>query len=639
MSEFFSLLIAGIVTGSIYAVSASGLVVTYNTTGIFNFAHGAIGMWLAYLFWQLWQGWGINVIVSLVLVLLVAAPLGGAIIERAIMRPLYGAAITVRLVVTLGLMLLLIGLAYTVWDPTNTYVVPEFFNGDQVAIGSINVSYEQLITVGVAVAVAVGFRAFFKLTRTGIAMRGVVDDPDLARLSGASSGRISRMAWMMGVTLAGVAGVLLAPQSMDVIVLTELVIYGYAAAVVGRLRSLPMTFLGAMILGIAYSMCIGYVPQSILTDVTAALPMALLFLVLIILPEARLALGRAPRMRPPRVATRNQTFVFGAAIVVGALVLSYAMPGSLDTWGAGLGLGLLALSLIPLSGYGGQVSLCQLTFAGIGALAMHWVDGGSSVLGLLAAAGLCGAFGAVLALPAIRLRGIYLALATLAFAVLMDNVFFNAPAIVGEGGIVTVGRPDIFGYRFGTDRSYLILLGAVFGLVAIGIGAVRRGRFGRRLVALQDSPVASTTVGAGVVWTKFLVFTGSAALAGVAGALYTAVGGSASAQQFQFLESIVLFVGITLAGGVMLSSALLAGLGLAWAPVIGTHIPVLGSNFQYILFGLGIIAIGRNPYAVGVLYGQVGDWWRARRAPSGGGGTPAAVPATKPVTREVASLG
>ncbi len=255
MSEFFSLLIAGIVTGSIYAVSASGLVVTYNTTGIFNFAHGAIGMWLAYLFWQLWQGWGINVIVSLVLVLLVAAPLGGAVIERAIMRPLYGAAITIRLAVTLGLMLLLIGLACTVWDPTNTYVMPEFFNGDQVAIGSINVSYEQLITDRRGGRRGRGFRGVLQATRTGVAMRGVVDDPDLARLSGASSGRISRMSWMIGVMFAGVAGVLLAPQSMDVIVLTELVIYGYAAAVVGRLRSLPMTFLGAMILGIANSMC------------------------------------------------------------------------------------------------------------------------------------------------------------------------------------------------------------------------------------------------------------------------------------------------------------------------------------------------------------------------------------------------
>lgn len=639
MSEFFSLLIAGIVTGSIYAVSASGLVVTYNTTGIFNFAHGAIGMMLAYFFWQLWQGWGLNVIVSLVIVLLVVAPLAGAVLERTIMRPLYGAATNISIVVSLGLLLLLFGLAQTIWSPTNTYVVPEFFNGDQVSLGSINVSYEQLITIGLAIAVAVFFRVFFKTTRTGIAMRGVVDDPQLARLSGAPSGRISAYAWMIGVMLAGLAGILLAPQSMDVLVLTELVIYGYAAAVVGRLRSLPLTFVGAMILGIAYSMAIGYVPQSVLTDVTEALPMAMLFIVLLIMPEARLGLGRIARMRPPRVPSLNQTLVGGVAVVIGAIVLSYIFGGSLGTLGAMFGLGLLALSLVPLSGWGGQVSLCQFTFAGIGALTMHWVDGGGSILGLLAAAGLCGAFGAVLALPTLRLRGIYLALATLAFAVLMDNIFFNAPAIVGEGGIVTVGRIDLFGYRFSTMRSYVILLAVLFAVAAIGVGAVRRARFGRRLVALQDSPVASTTVGAGLVPTKLAVFTGSAALAGVAGALWTGVGGSASAQQFQFLESVVLFVAVTLAGSRMLSSALWAGVAVAVIPQIASHLPSSFANeFQYLLFGVGIIAIGRNPNALGLLYTQVGDRWRQWRASARGGPRPT-VAEPEAVPSKVASVG
>ena len=107
MSLFISLLIAGIVTGSIYAVSASGLVVTYNTTGIFNFAHGAVGMILAYLFWQLWQGWHWPALLALAVVLLVAAPLLGAVIERAVMRPLYGVSTNIRLAVTLGLLLLL----------------------------------------------------------------------------------------------------------------------------------------------------------------------------------------------------------------------------------------------------------------------------------------------------------------------------------------------------------------------------------------------------------------------------------------------------------------------------------------------------------------------------------------------------
>jgi branched-chain amino acid transport system permease protein len=613
MSEFISLVIAGVVTGSIYAVSASGLVVTYNTTGIFNFAHGAIGMVLAYLFWQLWQGWGLNVILSLALVLLVASPLGGAVIERTIMRPLYGATTNISIVVSLGLLLLLFGGATTVWSPTNTYVTPQFFGSDEVSLGSVSISYDQLITVAVAVGVAVFFRVFFKSTRTGIAMRGVVDDPQLARLSGAPSGRISSYSWMIGVMLAGVAGVLLSSQTMNVTVLTELVIYGYAAAVVGRLRSLPMTFLGAMILGISYSLAIGYVPQAYLTQVTEALPMVMLFVVLLIIPEARLALGRIARVRPPRAASLNQTLVGAVALILGALALTFVFAGSLGTLGQVFALSLLALSLVPLAGWGGQASLCQFTFAGIGALTMSWVGDGSSLLGLAAAAGLCGAFGAVLALPALRLKGIYLALATLAFAVFMDNIFFNAPSIVGTGGVVTVGRLDLFGYRFGSTRAYVVLLAAVFALASIGVGAIRRGSFGRRLVALQDSPVASATIGAGIASTKLVVFAGSAALAGIAGALLTGISGSAAASQFQFLESIVLFVAVTLAGSRMLSSALLAGIGLAVIPAIAVHLPsTIAADFQYLVFGIGIIAIARNPNAIGSLYSKVGNWWRQR---------------------------
>jgi branched-chain amino acid transport system permease protein len=186
--------------------------------------------------------------------------------------------------------------------------------------------------------------------------------------------------------------------------------------------------------------------------------------------------------------------------------------------------------------------------------------------------------------------------------------------VTGESGFVSVGRPDVFGFRFTSMRSYVILLAIAFALAAVGVGAIRRGKFGRRLVALQDSPVGSTTVGAGIAGTKLIVFAGSAAMAGVAGALWTGIGGSANAEEFQFLASIALFVGITLAGSRMLSSALLAGLGLAWAPVIGAHLPSLG-DFLYLSFGAGIIAIGRNPNALGVVYVKVGDWWRGRRSP------------------------
>ena len=166
--------------------------------------------------------------------------------------------------------MLLEGGAAWIWNQSNVYIMPEFFSGKQVSVGGVNLSYEQLITIGVAVAAAVFLRLFFKRTRTGVAMRAVVDDPPLASLAGAPSGRIASYAWMIGVMFAGVAGILIAPSSnMTILPLTELVIFGYAAAVVGRLRSLPLTFLGAMILGIGNSMVVGYGPAS---DVSQSRP-------------------------------------------------------------------------------------------------------------------------------------------------------------------------------------------------------------------------------------------------------------------------------------------------------------------------------------------------------------------------------
>jgi len=588
--------------------------VTYNTTGVFNMAHGAMGMVLAYLFWQLWQGWGLPAPASLALVLLVGAPLLGALVERVVMRPLYGTSANIRLSVTLGLLLVLVALATSVWSQANVYTVPQFFAGHQVTVGGVTLSYEQLVTIGVAVVVAVLLGLFFKRTRTGIAMRSVVDDPGLASLAGAPSGRIAAYAWMIGVMFAGLAGILLASTTpnMNVLLLTELVIYGYAAAVVGRLRSLPMTFLGAMVLGIANSMAIGYVPSGAVTDVVGALPMMLLILALLAVPEVRLSIGRLSRVRPPRVPGARSTLAGAGAVVAIVALLSLVLTGNnLFTMGDALVLALLALSLVPLSGYGGQISLCQFTLLGLGALMMHWVAGGDSVLGVLAAVGLCAGVGAVLALPALRLRGLYMALATLAFAVLADNVFFTQQSVMGSGGTVSVGRPDVFGTHFGSNRSFDLLLAVVLALCVVGVGAVRRGPFGRRLVAMNDSPAACSTVGLSLSVTKMVAFSLSAGMAGLAGALYGGLNGSVGAGQFAFLYSIVLFVGVTLTGASLMSGAIVAGVFIAVGPVVGAHVPQI-PEFTQLLVGVGVVAVGRNPSGIGRLYSEL-SYARERR--------------------------
>lgn len=614
MNEFISLVVAGVVTGSIYAVTASGLVVTYNATGVFNFAHGAVGMFLAYVYWQLWQGWGWNPVLALAIVLLVVAPIFGLLVEALLMRPLYGSRLNTMIVVTLGLFLVLYGVTSTIWNQTDTRNLPQWFSSDQVSVLNVNLTYEQLITVGCAVAVAIGLWVLFKRTRVGVSMRAVVDDPELASMTGARSARISGLAWMIGFMLAGLAGILLAPGTgMSIQILSELVIFGYAAAIVGRLRSLPLTFLGAMILGIAMSLAVGYVPTNVLSDVTAVLPMGLLIVALLLLPQAKLAAGRVVRMRAPRVPNLTMTVLGGVALVAATILLTGLVTGlNLYSVGLALTLGIGALSLVVLSGYGSQVWLCQFTFMGLGAWAMSKVDGGSSVLGVLAAIGLCAAAGGALALPALRLRGLYMALITLAFAALMDNIFWNNPSVI-SGGSFTVGRPDVFGLHFGSDRTFAIFISIIFALCLIGVGALRRGPFGRRLVAMSDSQAACATVGMSVTLTKLAVFILAGGVAGLAGALYGGMSRTVSVSQLNFVESLVLFVAVVMSGAVILSGAVFSGITLAFVPLIGQHIPSF-TGFTYILFGLGIVSVGRNPYGMGKVYTDVSTWWREHHA-------------------------
>jgi branched-chain amino acid transport system permease protein len=234
-----------------------------------------------------------------------------------------------------------------------------------------------------------------------------------------------------------------------------------------------------------------------------------------------------------------------------------------------------------------------------------------------------------------------MALATLAFAVLMDQLFFTNPSILPSGSM-TVGRPDIFGMHFTTDRAFMVLVAIVFALCLIGVGALRRGPFGRRLVAMSDSQAACATVGMNIIRTRLVAFVIAGGLAGLAGALYGGMSRIVSFSQFSFVNSLVLFVAVALAGITVLSGAVQAGLGVALLPLIATHIPSF-SGFTYVLFGVGIIAVGRNPYGLGLVYARLGEWWDARRARAHtGSGVPGSPPSGVPgglLRPEVGSVG
>jgi branched-chain amino acid transport system permease protein len=293
-------------------------------------------------------------------------------------------------------------------------------------------------------------------------------------------------------------------------------------------------------------------------------------------------------------------------VFVGALALLSTQLSEywLFNVSSALVLGVVMLSLVLLSGYAGQVSLMQMTFVGIGALTMGRIAGGGSLFGLVAAAVVAGAFGALVALPALRLQDLYLALATLALAV-FGQWAFDREAIFGRGGILAVDRIDLPGLSFASERAQLVLLAGMFAAVAVVVLAIRRGPYGRRLAAMRDSPAACATLGLNLVATKTAVFAISAAIAGVAGALYGGLRTTVSPADFLMLQSLFLFLAASIGGITTVVGALAGGAFLALLPEIQKEIGI--ESLQFFALGFGAILLADNPNGFGGYVADVGE--------------------------------
>jgi branched-chain amino acid transport system permease protein len=532
--------------------------------------------------------------------------------------------VATTLAVTVGLTLLFFGLVNNyIWKPT-ARVVPQFFGFKGFTFLGVHVDWEEVITVGAAVVIAVVLRLFLYRTRTGIAMRGVVDNRPLIGLFGGRPAGLSTLSWAIGASLASVAGILVAPRlQLQPLILTLLVIDAYAAAMIGRLRSLPMTFLGALIVGLATSYALGYIPSTgfwsatpIQGLLTLSVPSVILFIVLLVLPMHRIRSGTPQRHAPLAPASFGRSLQGGALLVAAVVAaVSFMGPANIVKLGIGLAFALVCLSLVPLTGYGGFVSICQLTFAGLGAFAMYKFGGhGGSLFGLLMAAVIAGGVGALVALPALRLRGLYLALATMAFASAMDNAFFPWSAVFGFNGSVVVATPNLFGLHVSSDKAFTIFLAVVFALFSIGVLALRRGPFGRVLVGMKDSEAACATLGLSLTTTKLAVFTLSAAMAGVAGALFGAAQSVAGATNFEMFESLLILAVVAIGGASVCSGALAGGLALGFLPAGATDV----------FIGAGTVILAFYPDGVLPLaYSRAHRWWSGVTARAAAPGTAA----------------
>jgi len=590
MSQFYPFIVVGLVAGAIYGLTAVGLVLTYRTSGIFNFAHGAIAAANAYLFFQLRQEWGVPWPLAGLICVLVIAPAMGLGLER-LARLLAPANTAAKVVATVGLLVAVQGLLVARYG-ANTRQFRALFPRRVVSLGSVNVGVDQLITCAIAVAFTVVLALFLVRVRLGIAMRGVVDDADLISLSGTNPAAVRRAAWAIGASFAAISGILIAPTlGLDAVLLAQLVVQAFGAAAVGRFASIPRTFAGGLVVGVGAALAskyVGSVPA--LGGFPASFPFIVLFAVLVMTRAGRLVeLGSVPlrttgagaAAMPPRVRLGARVGLTAAVLLVPTFAGVH-----LTTYTTAAIFVLLFASLRLLVVTSGQVSLCQAGIAAVGATTFsHLVVGQGWPWPLaLAAAGLVAVpVGAVLAIPAIRLSGLYLALATFGFGILLERLGYTTSLMFGKRALLTATRPS----GLTGDRAFYFTCVAIVAAAVLLINLLTRTRLGRLLAALADSPVALSTLGGEVNLIRTLVFCISAGLAAVAGALFAAFIGSVGPNSFNSFLSLSLLVVLAIAGRGELSAPVVAAVAYVIVP---SYIQNATFNkYLPVLFGVGAI--------------------------------------------------
>jgi branched-chain amino acid transport system permease protein len=614
MHEFLVYAISGLTTAGIYAITASGLTLTYVTTGVFNFAHGATGAFAAFAYWQMRFHWNWPAPLAILVTLGILAPALGLGLERFIMRRLEGASDATKLVVTVAVLVATVGIIQTIWNPDEFRTTHELF-GNKFSIGSIDIPYNDVTVLVLAGLVALGLRLLLYNTRLGIAMRATVDDRTLAVMNGARPNRASQASWIIGTQLASLAGILVAPKlNLSALPLTLLIVNAYAAAMIGRLRSLPMTFVGALIVGLATDLVVGYLPKihtgaqylSGLRDVT---PVAVLLLAVLFLRQTKLRGTSSARTREisPTPTWRGSLIFVGIIVVMAIAATPILGAGDLFTSTKMWGIGIIALSLIPLVGYAGRISLCQISFAGIGAIVVAHAGANGAPASLLLAALVAAIAGAIISLPALRLSGIYLALLTAAFAVALDRWIFQLPAFnsfghkkfdLFESGNLSFNPFSVGSLSVRTSKTYFVFGAVVFALMALVVVAVRRSQFGQRLLALKESPAACETLGMNPRATTLAVFTLSAGMAGLGGGIYGAALQTATPDTFQFFQGLAILLVVVVGGVSSIGSALFAAVFLGMPVTDAITTLLFGGTLTQatsILTGVGGIGLGNNP--------------------------------------------
>lgn len=560
MEDVLRLAIVGASSGALVALAGLGLVLVYRGSGVINFAHGALGSIGAFAFWELSveRGWPT---LAAGAAGVAASAASGLLVHLLVLRPMRQASGLTRLIATLAVLVVLqagLSLRYG----ASRHLVAPFLPTDTWRLGDIPIGKDRVILVLLAVSLSGILWYAYRHTHFGRATSAVAENPTAASALGLSPDVVAALNWAAGAALAGLAAILLSPLvGVTLTRQTQLIAPALAAALIGGMRSFPLTIVGGIAIGIAEAQVAGHVRTP---GWSSAVPFLVVVVVLVVrgrsVPVRALAQERRPAVGAGRVRPLPVLLASGLALVAIWSVLEREV---VDAVSLSLGLALVLLSAVVVIGYAGQLSLCQFSLAGVGAIVAGRLVGEHGwPFGLAAVAAVVVAvpIGLLVGLPALRLRGVNLAVATMTLAVALDGVLFGNPDL--SGAPIPVPPPELLGIELGSlahPEAYATLCLVVFAVAAVLAANLRRSGSGRRMLAVRANERSAAAVGIDVTATKLAAFTVGSCLAALGGVLLAFRQPVVVADgAYPMFESVTVVV-----------SAVLGGIGFLVGPLVG----------------------------------------------------------------------
>ena len=664
MTDHLAYLVLGLGNGAVYAAIGLALVLTFKSSGVVNFATGAIALYAAYTYALLRTGELMIPIPGLPKTVDLGQPLGvfpamaislvisallGVLFYALIFRPMRNASVVAKAVASIGLMITLQAL---IAQRAGTSIVPvaPIFDLDTISIGSSTAPTDRIWLAATIVVIGIAATLMFRFTRFGVATEAAAESEKGAYLTGLSPDKIAFSNWALSSVVAGLSGILIAPLvALNPVAYALFIVPALAATLVGNFSSIGLTVAAGLVIGSLQAETINlqttydWFPK---TGMSEAIPLILILGFLVVkgrpLPDrgaiVRQALGRAPR---------PEHILLPAVLAVGVTVVALlATSGSYrSAIVTSIILAVLALSQVVVTGYAGQVSLAQLTLAGVGAYTVSVLNvhlGISFPFAPIIAALVATMIGVVVGLPALRVRGLPFTVVTLALAVFVDAFWFRNPSLNGGINGAPIDNPELFGFSLGIGAgedyprmAFAVMCLAVLTVVGLGVAWLRRSSLGTDMLALRANERSAAAAGINVPRTKLIAFAIGAFIAGIAGSLMGYQQTLASPEPYAVFLGISLFAVMYIAGITSITGAVLAGImapgGLLY--LLMDRYVHIGDYYAVISGILLIVTVMANPDGIASTFPRI-PWPKLRLARGAVADKPTEQEAVVPRTRQ-----